>query len=358
MSYIEREAALQIIDNYAKTVSEDGKVVVNAIRDIVEVITPTADVVKIPEGGIGDLSDGYHTFNELYHHRAILFSVICNSMPDKAWKSKLHDTGDMYDGMFIVGIETPDGQATYHYDIDPYWDMFKVKELEKTPEWDGHTPQVAIERIAKLSADVVEVVRCKNCKFSSLEWIGGDLEGICKCGSAMINITPNSYCSCGERSEKGETMSTLEKAVATYGKDMQLTVACEELSELIKEICKNIRGSDNVERITEEMADCYIMMDQLAIIFGIKNCDINAFIDEKLARLEKRMAEREKAPGENREEVWEKNLERFKNGEFGECHTYEALAKYWKAQAEAGYPGANDSFNYFLSCVQERDGER
>ena len=95
-------------------------------------------------------------------------------------------------------------------------------------------------------------------------------------------------------------MSTLEKAVATYGKDMQLTVACEELSELIKEICKNIRGSDNVESITEEMADCYIMLRQLEIIFGIKMSDINVFIDEKLARLEKRMAEREKAPGENR----------------------------------------------------------
>ena len=118
---------------------------------------PTADVVEIPEGGIGNLSDGYHTFNELYHHRAILFSVVCNSMPDKAWKSKLHDTGDMFDGMFIVGIETPEGQATYHYDIEPYWDMFKVKELEKAPKWDGHTPQVAIDRISKLCTDVVEV---------------------------------------------------------------------------------------------------------------------------------------------------------------------------------------------------------
>ena len=26
---------------------------------------------------IGDMSDGYHTFNELYHHRAVLFSIIC-----------------------------------------------------------------------------------------------------------------------------------------------------------------------------------------------------------------------------------------------------------------------------------------
>ena len=47
MSYIERETALQIIDNYAKAVSEDGKAVVDAIRDIVEVIAPTADVVEV-----------------------------------------------------------------------------------------------------------------------------------------------------------------------------------------------------------------------------------------------------------------------------------------------------------------------
>lgn len=100
---------------------------------------------------IGEFSDGYHTFNELYHHRAVLFSVICNMMPEKAWKSKLHDTGDMYDGMFIVGVETEQGQATYHYDIEPYWDMFKVKELEKAPKWDGHTPSEALERIGNIS---------------------------------------------------------------------------------------------------------------------------------------------------------------------------------------------------------------
>lgn len=45
--YIERETALQIIDNYAKTVSEDGLVVVNAIKDIVNIICPTIDVVEV-----------------------------------------------------------------------------------------------------------------------------------------------------------------------------------------------------------------------------------------------------------------------------------------------------------------------
>lgn len=102
------------------------------------------------DNNIGEFSDGYHTFNELYHHRAILFSVICAKFKNLVWKSKLHDTGDMYDGMFIVGIETPAGSATYHYDIDPYWDMFDVKELERAPKFDGHTPNDAIERISSL----------------------------------------------------------------------------------------------------------------------------------------------------------------------------------------------------------------
>ena len=118
-------------------------------------------VIVLPETGIGDISDGYHTFNELYHHRAVLFSVICNTFKDKAWKSKKHDTGDMYDGMFIVGIETPQGQATYHYDINPYWSMFKVKELPNAPKWDGHTPEEAIKRISMLQVDNVIVPPCK-----------------------------------------------------------------------------------------------------------------------------------------------------------------------------------------------------
>ena len=88
----------------------------------------------------GNTSDGYHTFNELYYHRMMLFSVICNQNKEIAWKSKLHDDGTMFDDYFIVGIETPQGQYTYHYHLD-YWDMFDVKELGKAPKWDGHKPE-------------------------------------------------------------------------------------------------------------------------------------------------------------------------------------------------------------------------
>lgn len=88
-------------------------------------------------------------------------------------------------------------------------------------------------------------------------------------------------------------MTTLERAIETYGKDMQLTVAVEEFSELIKEICKSKRGRDNRENIIEELADCYIMMDQVALIYGIKACEISVVMHEKIARLEKRLVEGE-----------------------------------------------------------------
>ena len=116
-----------------------------------DALNAAIDLINNPSQLVtGDTSDGYHTFNELYHHRAVLFSVIVKAFPDKAWKSKQHNDGTMYDGMFIVGIDTPEGQATYHYDIDPYWDMFECQELACAPKWDGHTPAQAIERIGRL----------------------------------------------------------------------------------------------------------------------------------------------------------------------------------------------------------------
>ena len=90
---------------------------------------------------------------------------------------------------------------------------------------------------------------------------------------------------------KGAKMTTLEKAIETYGKDMQLTVAVEELSELIKEICKCKRGSNNLENIIEEMADCYIMLKQLEIIFDIDYNDIVMIRNNKIDRLAKRLEE-------------------------------------------------------------------
>lgn len=96
----------------------------------------------------GQISDGSHTFDELYYHRMMLFAVICNTYKDHAWKSWLHHDATMYDDYFIVGIDTPQGQYSYHYHKD-YWDMFHVVSLEKAPVWDGHEPK-DVDRLMSL----------------------------------------------------------------------------------------------------------------------------------------------------------------------------------------------------------------
>jgi hypothetical protein len=103
---------------------------------------------------IGEVNDGSHSFDELYWHRMMLFAVICNSHKDKAWKSRLHHDGTMYDDYFIVGIETPEGQYTYHYHID-WWDKFDVQQRLRAPEYDGHTPEDII-RLFSLIEDKKE----------------------------------------------------------------------------------------------------------------------------------------------------------------------------------------------------------
>lgn len=86
-----------------------------------------------------DISDKWHTFQELYYHRMILFFTILETYPAISWKSKLHHDGTMFEDSFICGIETDEGQYTYHYDLK-YFDMLNVKELENAPEYDGHKP--------------------------------------------------------------------------------------------------------------------------------------------------------------------------------------------------------------------------
>lgn len=183
-------------------------------HQVVDVIcnAPSIDVLPVITG---ETSDGYHTFNELYHHRAVLFSVIVKAFPDRAWKARKHHDGSMYDGMFIVGIETPDGQATYHYDIDPYWDMFKCEELEYAPEWDGHTPDEAIRRIGNL-IPVQDVqahwilrtdeygetyIQCSNCKE------GWHVSDFCKSDELYLDDLLHGdmiYCpSCGAKMDGG-----------------------------------------------------------------------------------------------------------------------------------------------------------
>ena len=89
---------------------------------------------------IGEVSDGYHTFNSLYNQRLCLWAALVKAYNDKAWKTRRHHDGEpCFDGgWFLVGISTPAGDYTYHYELKD-WNLFDCKVLDKAPEFDGHT---------------------------------------------------------------------------------------------------------------------------------------------------------------------------------------------------------------------------
>lgn len=94
-----------------------------------------------------DISDGYHTFGELYRHRTVLFAALCHDHIEDAWVSKEHADGTMYDGMFIAGIHLPCGDVTYHIEGE-YWELFSdLPYLNRAPTFDGHTPNDVLDRI-------------------------------------------------------------------------------------------------------------------------------------------------------------------------------------------------------------------
>ena len=126
-----------VIDKYDEYGFLNGfRVVLNLIEKLQKEIE---DFQKARKNGT--LSDGYHTFNDLYYQRCVLFATICNMNKNISWKSKRHSDGNKCfdsDNWFIVGIDTPEGSYTYHYGMK-YWDLFEVQELELGKVWDGHT---------------------------------------------------------------------------------------------------------------------------------------------------------------------------------------------------------------------------
>ena len=79
-------------------------------------------------------------------------------------------------------------------------------------------------------------------------------------------------------------------ALAAFGRDSQVMVAIEEMSELTKELCKNCRGRENTTHIAEEIADVEIMLQQLVMLFDCAG-QVETFRRYKLERLAGRIEE-------------------------------------------------------------------
>lgn len=111
----------------------------------------------IPGFSTGDISDGYHTFDELYEHRIVNFMAVCSLVSKHTnllvWRSEKHSDGSKYDGWFILGIGLVKGeQITYHLPMSKWKACAKIVNatMECAPEWDGHTSADVLERLSKL----------------------------------------------------------------------------------------------------------------------------------------------------------------------------------------------------------------
>lgn len=119
--------------------------------------------IKIRVEKAGVVTDGYHSFDELYAHRIALFVALCREIAwhtDKhagqcknppVWRSKTHGDGSTMDGWFVIGIGKEKGsQITYHVPIVCWEETDFAETLDRAPEWDGHTSADVLNRLKAL----------------------------------------------------------------------------------------------------------------------------------------------------------------------------------------------------------------
>lgn len=96
-----------------------------------------------------EVSDGYHTFAELYNHRCLLWMNLLIAHKDKAFKTHLDDEGSKMEGWFIAGMNTPYGQITYHLP-EGLWQFLDIPEVDCNADYDGHSSSDTLEILLKL----------------------------------------------------------------------------------------------------------------------------------------------------------------------------------------------------------------
>ena len=107
--------------------------------------------------GMGEVSDGYHTFNELYEYRMLYNAALFNEFAKQGLydvhKSRKHSDGEYPFGdsnWFIVMAELPTGQISNHYEMKD-WDKFQIPEKPLANKWDEHSPRDVAERLTSFT---------------------------------------------------------------------------------------------------------------------------------------------------------------------------------------------------------------
>lgn len=91
-----------------------------------------------------------------------------------------------------------------------------------------------------------------------------------------------------DHKENGDSVLQLyNKALNKYGIKAQEWVLIEECGELLNALAKLKRGRSTKEDIITELADVHIMVEQMALFFGLEEFQTEK--ERKLARLNERL---------------------------------------------------------------------
>lgn len=119
-------------------------------KDWPEVAKARAELAALRSRQPSTAADDYHTMDELYEHRFALTRALVAMMPERCVKCKKNGDGSIWDGFFVVYIDTPAGQVSYHYKLE-HWDELPCREVEQW-HYDGHTPAITLDRLSSIAA--------------------------------------------------------------------------------------------------------------------------------------------------------------------------------------------------------------
>lgn len=98
------------------------------------------------------ISDGYHTFGELYEIRCLLFIALIQANQKSAWRASKNADGQKWEGWFVAGLFAEPGyQITFHLP-EKYWarlDGIETHDVNKY--FDGHNTDDIIKRLETLT---------------------------------------------------------------------------------------------------------------------------------------------------------------------------------------------------------------
>jgi hypothetical protein len=112
---------------------------------------PNGEPIELISGESKDVSDGSHTFYDLYEHRTALFLLVIAYNRKNSWWSHKDNNCEYCSPFILCGLILPKNKLEISYHLDnsyiPLLESLGVKQLPIAPKYDGHSSQDTYDRL-------------------------------------------------------------------------------------------------------------------------------------------------------------------------------------------------------------------